>query len=214
LDTVRTLFISPSLPKHFWGEAALTAVYTINRVPSATIHNKTPFELIHGKVPNYSLLRVFGCVCFVTLLTHERTKLEPRSRLCCLIGYGLTQKGYCCYDPTAKRLCISRHVEFWEYKMFTSISPFPQSSSSYAPVFTDPSIALVLDSSAEMLSSSDAPSSTVPKSPDTSVDIPVPSTAPEPVQVPALRQSTRVRAPPSHLQDYHCYYVISLELFD
>ena len=36
LDVVHTLFISASLPKHFWGEAALTAVYTINRIPSPT----------------------------------------------------------------------------------------------------------------------------------------------------------------------------------
>jgi hypothetical protein len=83
--------------------------------------------------------------------------------------------------------------------MFTSIFPFPQFSSSYAPVFTDPSIALVPDSSAEMLSSSDAPSSTVPESLDTSADTPIPSIAPELVQVLALLQSTRVRSPHSHL---------------
>ena len=70
LDTVRALLISASLPKRFWGEGALTAVYTINHVPSPTIHNKTPFELLYGKDPNYSLLQVFGCVCFVTLPTH------------------------------------------------------------------------------------------------------------------------------------------------
>jgi hypothetical protein len=112
LDTVRVLLISAFLPERFWGEAALTAVYTINCVPSPTIHNKTQFELFHGKVPNYSLLRVFCCVCFVTLPTHERTKLEPRSRLYCFLSYGLTQKGYRCYDPIAKHLHISRHVEF------------------------------------------------------------------------------------------------------
>ncbi|KAA8517060.1 hypothetical protein F0562_017122 [Nyssa sinensis] len=209
LDTVRALLISASIPERFWGEAALTAVYTINRVPSPTIQNKTPFELLHGTVPNYSLLRVFGCVCFVTLPSHERTKLEPRSRLCCLLGYGLTQKGYRCYDPIAKRLRISRHVEFWEHKMFTSISPFPQSSISYAPIFTDPSIALFPDSSAEMPSSSDVPSSPVSESSDTSADTLDPSTTSEPIQVPALRQSTRVRAHPSHLQDFHCYYALA-----
>jgi len=65
--------------------------------------------------------------------------------------------------------------------MFASISPFPQSSSSYASVFTDPSIALVPDSSTEMLSSSDALSLTVTESLDTSANTPVPSTTPEPV---------------------------------
>jgi transposase InsO family protein len=39
LDTVRALLIFASLPERCWGEAVLTAVYTINRVPSPTIHN-------------------------------------------------------------------------------------------------------------------------------------------------------------------------------
>ena len=56
--TIRALLISASLPKRFWGEVALTAVYTINRVPSLTIHNQTPYERLYGSTPNYSLLRV------------------------------------------------------------------------------------------------------------------------------------------------------------
>ena len=71
LDVVRTLLISASLPKRFWGEAALTTVYTINRIPSLTTHNKSPFELLYGQTPNYSSLRVFGYACFVSLPPHK-----------------------------------------------------------------------------------------------------------------------------------------------
>jgi hypothetical protein len=78
LDVVRTLLISASVPEHFWGEAALTAVYTINRIPSPTTHKKSPFELLYDKLLDYSSLRLFGCVCFVYLLSYERNKLEPR----------------------------------------------------------------------------------------------------------------------------------------
>jgi hypothetical protein len=119
-------------------------------------------------------------LCLLSLLLHTNAPNLNHDLDCCFLSYGVTQKGYRRYDPIAKRLRISRHVEFWEHKMFTSISPFPQSSSSYAPVFTDPSITLVPDSSIEMLSSSNAPSSTVPESPDTTADTPAPSTAPEP----------------------------------
>ena len=35
LDSVRVFLISASCPERFWGEAALTAVYTINRLPSS-----------------------------------------------------------------------------------------------------------------------------------------------------------------------------------
>jgi hypothetical protein len=120
LDTVRAFLISASLPERFWGEAALIAIYTINRVPSPTIHNQTPYELLYDSAPHYSLLRVFGCICFVTLPPYECTKLEPRSRLCCFLGYGITQKGYHCYNSIARRLRISCHVKFWEHKMFIS----------------------------------------------------------------------------------------------
>ena len=105
-----TLLISASIPEHF--EAALTAIYTINPLPSPTTHKKSPFELLYEKLSNYSSLLVFVCACFVSLPPHERNKLEPRSQLCCFLGYGISQKGFRCYDPISRRLCISRHVEF------------------------------------------------------------------------------------------------------
>ncbi|KAL0294952.1 UNVERIFIED_CONTAM: Retrovirus-related Pol polyprotein from transposon RE2 [Sesamum angustifolium] len=39
-------------------------------------------------------------------------------------GYGIEHKGYRYWDPISKRLRMSRHVDFWEHKMFTSIVPF------------------------------------------------------------------------------------------
>ncbi|XP_075662541.1 uncharacterized protein LOC142632003 [Castanea sativa] len=61
LDVVCTLLISASLLECFWGEAALIAVYTINRIPSPTTHNKSPFELLYGQTPDYSSLQGFRC---------------------------------------------------------------------------------------------------------------------------------------------------------
>uniref|UniRef100_A0A2N9J915 CCHC-type domain-containing protein n=1 Tax=Fagus sylvatica TaxID=28930 RepID=A0A2N9J915_FAGSY len=109
LDSVRAFLISASCPERFWGEAALTAVYTINRLPSSALQNVTPFECLYGTPASYSSLRVFGCACFVLLQPHEHSKLEPRSRLCCFLGYGIEHKGYRCWDPISQRLRISRH---------------------------------------------------------------------------------------------------------
>ncbi|KAJ9545133.1 hypothetical protein OSB04_024840 [Centaurea solstitialis] len=80
LDTVRTLLVSAKCPERFWGEAAFTAVYTINRHPTPILQNKSPYETLHGVSPAYELLKVWGCACFVQLQPHERTKLEPRAR--------------------------------------------------------------------------------------------------------------------------------------
>jgi hypothetical protein len=77
LDSVRAFLISASCPERFWGEAALTAVYTINRLPSSALQNVTPFERLYGTPTSYFSLRVFGCACFVLLQPHEHSKLEP-----------------------------------------------------------------------------------------------------------------------------------------
>ena len=129
LDVVRAT-IAASTPTQFWGEAALTAVYTINRCPSPIVQNQTPYDLLFGSSPSYDSLRVFGCVCFVFLQDHVRNKLQSRSRLCYFLGYGIGKKGYRCYDLIRKRLRVSRHVVFWELKMFyqlphVHVSPIP-----------------------------------------------------------------------------------------
>ena len=93
LETICALLISASCPEKFWGEAALTAVYTINRVSSSVIDNQTPYERLYNTPPNYQHLKVFGCACFVLLQPYKRSKLEPRARLCCFLGYGF----YCYY---------------------------------------------------------------------------------------------------------------------
>ncbi|GKV28219.1 hypothetical protein SLEP1_g37301 [Rubroshorea leprosula] len=48
LDSVCALLISSSCPKRFWGEAALTAAYLINRIPSSVLNNQSPYERLHG----------------------------------------------------------------------------------------------------------------------------------------------------------------------
>jgi hypothetical protein len=129
--------------------------------------------------------------------------------VCCFLGYGISQKGFHCYDPISCRFRISRHVEFWEHQTFSSRQYSPFISSSMTPIFIDPSIYLYPDpmrDSTPPPSSSDVPSlvlSLAAGSPDSD---PAPST---PSKSPTdIRRSTRVRAPLSHLTDYHCYFAL------
>jgi hypothetical protein len=112
LNSVRVFLIPASCPEHFFGEAALTVVYTINHLPSSALQNVSPFERLYGTPPSYFSLRFFGCACFVLLHPHKYFKLEPRSRLCCFLRYGIEHKGYHCWDPISQRLRISLHVVF------------------------------------------------------------------------------------------------------
>ena len=115
LDTVHTLLLSAKVSAPFWGEAALHAVHAINHIPSAVIHNQTPYERLFGSPPDYHHLRSFGSACFLFLQPHEHNKLEPRFRLYCFLDYGETQKGYWCYDHISYCLRISCNVVFWEH---------------------------------------------------------------------------------------------------
>ncbi|KAL5762227.1 hypothetical protein ACOSP7_018491 [Xanthoceras sorbifolium] len=210
LETVRALLISSACPERFWGEAALTAVYTINRVPSPVIDNQTPYERLYGTPPTYQNLKVFGCSCFVLLQPHEHTKLEPRSCLCCFLGYGIEHKGYRCWDPISNRLRISRHVVFWEHKMFSTMSKFHVSHNASLNFFIDPTIPLFPDdinpdtSHETQTSASDC---TLP-TPELSEPLadPVPESSHH--SVPHVRQSNRVRTPSVKLRDFHCFSTI------
>ncbi|KAM7488098.1 hypothetical protein LguiB_025582 [Lonicera macranthoides] len=199
LDTVRTLLISSSCPERFWGEAALTAIYTINRIPVPFLQHQSPYERLHGTSPDYNFLRVFGCACFVLLQPHEHSKLEPRARLCCFLGYGIEHKGYRCWDPVSKCLRISRHVVFWEHKMFSSLSKFHVLEEPLLPFFTHSSLDL---STPEL----ETPVITSPPEPDpkttlpphsVSTPYPTPEAPPPPPPQPLVPPSAELFTPSS-----------------
>ena len=207
LDSVRAMLISSSCPEHAWGEAVLTAVHVINRLPSIVLSNISPFERLYNTAPDYNSLKVFGCVCFVLLQPHEYTKLEPRARLCCFLGYGTEHKGYRCWDPISKRVRTSRHVIFWEHRMFSSMSSFESIPSTQHPYFTNTSIELFPDNNYTDSPDTIAPSleniNTGPY--DTSTTSDDPNDSSPTIDPTYLSRPVRKKNAPSYLSDYHCF---------
>jgi hypothetical protein len=103
-----------NLPNYFWAEAVATTVYIMNRTPTAVVHGMTPEEKFIGKKPNVSHLRVFGCIAYVHVPNEKRSKLDPKVEKCIFIGYSSKQKGYRCFNPSTRKLQVSRDVVFDE----------------------------------------------------------------------------------------------------
>uniref|UniRef100_A0AAV1TJN9 Integrase catalytic domain-containing protein n=1 Tax=Peronospora matthiolae TaxID=2874970 RepID=A0AAV1TJN9_9STRA len=55
----RSLLHHAKLEKCFWAEAAMTAIYIKNRLPSPKIDHKTPFEIVYKSKPSVKHMRVF-----------------------------------------------------------------------------------------------------------------------------------------------------------
>ena len=64
-EMARTMMITSKITNQFLAEAINTACYTINRCMTRPLLEKTPYELLKGRKPNISHLRVFGCKCFI-----------------------------------------------------------------------------------------------------------------------------------------------------
>ncbi|GJU84446.1 putative ribonuclease H-like domain-containing protein [Tanacetum coccineum] len=61
IEAARTMLADSLLPTTFWTEVVSTACYVQNRVLVTKPHNKTPYELLHGRPPSISFMRPFGC---------------------------------------------------------------------------------------------------------------------------------------------------------
>nr|GEW65993.1 hypothetical protein [Tanacetum cinerariifolium] len=61
IEAARTMLADSLLLIPFWAEAANTACYVQNRVLVTKPHNKTPYELLHGRLPSIGFMRPFGC---------------------------------------------------------------------------------------------------------------------------------------------------------
>ncbi|XP_021997517.1 uncharacterized protein LOC110894606 [Helianthus annuus] len=74
---------------------------------------RTPYELLYGFEPSLNHLKVFGCLCYFTILNNS-DKLEERAERCVFMGYSNLKKGYKLWSLDQRTFSFSRYVSFYE----------------------------------------------------------------------------------------------------
>nr|GEX62713.1 hypothetical protein [Tanacetum cinerariifolium] len=100
--------------------AVATACYTQNRSIVRVHHSKTPYELLHNKLPDLSFLHVFGARCYPTNDSENLGKLQPNADIGIFIGYAPTKKAIRIYNRRTRRIVKTIHVEFDELMAMAS----------------------------------------------------------------------------------------------
>jgi hypothetical protein len=110
---VRPMLNETKIPKGMWGEIIKTATYLSNRSPHYQLNSKTPYEMIKGKKPDLSHLRIIGSTAWVHVPKEKTKKLDDRSWKGILVGYE-NDNQYRIYDPSTGKIHIARDVKIDE----------------------------------------------------------------------------------------------------
>jgi hypothetical protein len=123
VEMARCLLKSKGMPSRFWGEVVVTAIFILNRAPTKSLQNMTPFEPWHGKKPRVEHMKTFGCIVHVKKVGPGITKLSDRSTKMVFLGYESGTKGYRVFDPVNNRLHVSQDVVFEEKEQWDWDAP-------------------------------------------------------------------------------------------
>ena len=120
MERAKSMISNANLQKELWAEAVSTTCYLVNRSPSVAIDCKIPEEVWTGQSCDYSHLRIFGCDAYSLIPKNQRSKLDPKSKCIVFVGYDYVVKGYRLWDPTLRKIVISRDVTFDESSFLKS----------------------------------------------------------------------------------------------
>ena len=86
-EIARSCLFHANLPSGYWNFALTHACHLLNISP-CNFGSKSRFEAYHGRKPDVSMLRVFGCVCWVKVYDQNRKMWDPQSQRHRFLGLG------------------------------------------------------------------------------------------------------------------------------
>nr|GFC52796.1 integrase, catalytic region, zinc finger, CCHC-type, peptidase aspartic, catalytic [Tanacetum cinerariifolium] len=131
IEAARTMLIYAQAPLFLWAEAVATACFTQNRSIIRLQHGKTPYELLHSKLPDLSFFHVFGALCYPTNDSENLGNLQPKADIEIFIGYAPSKKAFRIYNRRTRRIVETILVDFDELTTMAS------EQSSLGPALND-----------------------------------------------------------------------------
>ncbi|GJR39902.1 putative ribonuclease H-like domain-containing protein [Tanacetum coccineum] len=114
IEAARTMLADSKLPTTFWAEAVNTACYVQNRVLVVKPHNKTPYELFHGRTPTLSFMRPFGCHVTILNTIDHLGKFDGKADEGFFVGYSLNSKAFRVFNSRTRIVEENLHIRFSE----------------------------------------------------------------------------------------------------
>ncbi|GJW10391.1 putative ribonuclease H-like domain-containing protein [Tanacetum coccineum] len=114
IEAARTMLADSKLPTTFWTEAVNTACYVQNRVLVVKPHNKTPYELFHGRTPTLSFMRPFGCPVTILNTIDHLGKFNGKVDEGFFVGYSLNSKAFRVFNSRTRIVEENLHIRFSE----------------------------------------------------------------------------------------------------
>ncbi|GKA74957.1 putative ribonuclease H-like domain-containing protein [Tanacetum coccineum] len=114
IEAARTMLADSKLPTTFWAEAVNTACYVQNRVLVVKPHNKTPYELFHGRTPTLSFMRPFGCLVTILNTIDHLGKFDGKADEGFFVGYSLNSKAFRVFNSRTRIVEENLHIRFSE----------------------------------------------------------------------------------------------------
>nr|GEY07755.1 retrovirus-related Pol polyprotein from transposon TNT 1-94 [Tanacetum cinerariifolium] len=101
-------------------QVVATTCYTQNQSIVRVHHGKTPYELLHNKLPDLSFLHVFGALWYPTNDSENLGKLQPKADIGIFIVYTPTKKSFRIYNRRTRRIVETIHFDFDELTIMAS----------------------------------------------------------------------------------------------
>ncbi|GJU42928.1 putative ribonuclease H-like domain-containing protein [Tanacetum coccineum] len=88
----------------------------INRVLVTKPHNKTPYELLHGRPPSISFMRPFGCPVTILNTLDPLGKFDEKADEGFFVRYSINSKTFRVFNTRTRKVEENQHINFLENK--------------------------------------------------------------------------------------------------